>query len=77
MEMDISSPSSPRELIDLPIFTGKPDDWLTFVSDYNETTAKYYDGSENAFRLREFVKDPAKDCINHLLANPSTVNKII
>ncbi len=63
---------------DLPTFTGRPEDWLTFKSEYDRTTKKYhYDDSENIVRIRKYVKGPAKEAVNHLLANPANMKKII
>jgi len=64
---------------DLPVFTGKPEDWLTFISEYERISQKYkYDDSENVIRLRKFLKVPAnkKEYFNFMPQFPQKIPKI-
>lgn len=63
---------------DLPQFNGKPEDWPSFIYDYNETTKScQFSNSENLYRLRKALTGKAKESVESLLVSPENVPNII
>lgn len=63
---------------DLPIFSGDPEDWPVFYSQYNHTTSACgYTNSENLIRLQRCIKGKALDYVRSRLLVPQLVPKVI
>lgn len=72
------SPNSFRKLYDLPAFSGDPEDWPLFISNYRETTANFaYSDTENTIRLRKCLQGAAKEAVSSLLIHPRNVREVI
>lgn len=63
---------------DLPIFTGNPEDWPVFYSQYKNTTlACGYSDAENLVRLQRCIKGKALEYVRSRLLLPKLVPKVI
>lgn len=63
---------------ELPIFSGDPQDWLLFESQYRRTTKTcHYSGEENIFRLRKCLRDPALTAVKSLLVSPDNAEAVM
>lgn len=63
---------------DLPIFTGDPEDWPVFYSQYNNTTSACgYSYAENLIRLQRYIKGKALEYVRSRLLLPELVPKVI
>ncbi|XP_062706645.1 uncharacterized protein LOC134287778 [Aedes albopictus] len=63
---------------DLPTFTGDPQDWPVFYSQYKHTTAASgYSNSENLVRLQRCVKGQALEYVRSRLLVPELVPKVM
>ena len=62
----------------LPIFSGKAEEWPSFINLYRNTTQQcgFTDG-ENVQRLQAALKGPAKDAVQLILAVPENVEEAI
>ncbi|XP_070067253.1 uncharacterized protein [Drosophila virilis] len=59
---------------DLPIFTGKPEEWLIFISNYEQSTERYrFSNEENLIRLQKCLRGQALDAVRGKLMIPATV----
>ena len=64
--------------VDLPVFTGDPEDWPVFYSQYQNTTrACGYTHSENLVRLQRCLKGKALEYVRSSLMLPELVPKVI
>lgn len=64
--------------MDLPVFTGDPEDWPLFYSQYNNSTlACGFSNSENLVRLQRCVKGKALEYVRSSLLVPELVPKVI
>lgn len=64
-----------RRLHDLPIFSGKPEEWPMFSSTYINTTRAYgYSQLENVTRLQKSLVGNAKQAVECLLIHPQHVD---
>lgn len=63
---------------ELPLFSGKPDEWPIFLSAFTNTTTMcgYTDG-ENTARLQKCLSGKAYDAVKSLLMHPANVNRVI
>ncbi|XP_051864278.1 uncharacterized protein LOC127566291 [Drosophila albomicans] len=67
---------SARHIIsrDLPTFTGKPDEWLLFISNYEQSTERCgFSNEENLIRLQKCLKGQALEAVRGKLMVPDTV----
>jgi hypothetical protein len=67
-------------LAELPTFSGNPDDWAIFISQYNATSEEAsLTGSQNMIRLRNSIKGIARDAVEGALKleNPDIVISIL
>ncbi|XP_036327132.1 uncharacterized protein LOC118739729 [Rhagoletis pomonella] len=75
------SPHNPfmtRKLLDLPEFSGRPEDWPVFYTAFNESTAAYgYSNFDNNQRLQKCLKGDARETVKSLLIHPNNVSYII
>ena len=56
-----------RKLHDLPIFTGRPEEWPLLFTSFQESTMAYgYTALENTFRLQKCLKDEAREEVESL-----------
>lgn len=63
---------------DLPIFTGKPEDWPIFISCYrNSTKACGFTEVENLMRLQRCLRGPARQAVCSKLLLPDCVTQVI
>ncbi|XP_075167626.1 uncharacterized protein LOC142239729 [Haematobia irritans] len=59
---------------DLPIFSGKPEDWPIFITNYMQSTERCgFSDQENLIRLQKCLRGPALDAVKGKLMMPSTV----
>ncbi|XP_062716009.1 uncharacterized protein LOC134291803 [Aedes albopictus] len=64
--------------MDLPEFTGDPEDWPVFFSQYkNSTLACGYSNAENLVRLQRCIKGKALEYVRSRLLLPELVPKVI
>ena len=71
-----STQISARHVIsrDLPIFTGKPDEWLIFISNYEQSTERCgFSNAENLIRLQKCLRGQALESVRGKLMVPETV----
>lgn len=70
-------PGSIRHRVyDLPDFDGKPEDWLIFEAEFNQTTAAYgYTDAQNVSRLRKSLRGSARELVICLLIRPENVRQ--
>ncbi|XP_055645114.1 uncharacterized protein LOC129780714 [Toxorhynchites rutilus septentrionalis] len=62
----------------LPTFSGKPEEWVMFITTYQTTTkACGFSNLENLARLQECLKGPALEAVYTRLLLPSSVPRII
>lgn len=60
---------------DLPLFTGKPEDWPIFITNYTQSTERCgFTEQENLIRLQKCLKGAALEAVKGKLMLPSTVN---
>ncbi|XP_070073143.1 uncharacterized protein [Drosophila takahashii] len=59
---------------ELPVFTGKPEEWLLFISNYEQSTDRCgFSNEENLIRLQRSLKGAALEAVRGKLMCPSTV----
>lgn len=64
-----------RKLHDLPIFSGRPEEWPMFASTYRYTSEAYgYTQLENLTRLQKSLSGEAKQAVECLLIHPQHVD---
>lgn len=64
--------------VELPTFTGRPEEWRLFIKTYENTTqACGLSNEENLQRLQKSLKGSARFYVESLLDDPSAVGKII
>ncbi|KAL7726341.1 hypothetical protein ACLKA6_001558 [Drosophila palustris] len=71
-----STQISARQVIsrDLRIFTGKPDEWLIFISNYEQSTERCgFSNAENLIRLQKCLRGQALESVRGKLMVPETV----
>ncbi|XP_036336317.1 uncharacterized protein LOC118746581 [Rhagoletis pomonella] len=67
-----------RKIFPLPIFSGSPEDWQTFIEAFESTTAEFdYSNLHNIMRLRDALQGRARETVVSLLGNSSNVTTII
>ncbi|XP_058817271.1 uncharacterized protein LOC131680575 [Topomyia yanbarensis] len=63
---------------DLPVFSGKPEEWPIFISVYNSTTAMCgFSDEENIIRLQRCLKGKAYEAVQSRLLYPSNASGVI
>lgn len=63
---------------DLPFFSGKPEEWPSFISDFKRTTEVCgYTKSENLTRLRKCLKGDALDSVRCMMISPESVPDVM
>ncbi|XP_075170482.1 uncharacterized protein LOC142242847 [Haematobia irritans] len=63
---------------DLPIFSGKPEDWPIFITNYIQSTERCgFTEQENLIRLQKCLKGAALEAVRGKLMMPTTVNLAI
>ncbi|XP_055714978.1 uncharacterized protein LOC129809187 [Phlebotomus papatasi] len=63
---------------DLPQFDGKAEDWLTFITQFRESSKRCsYTDYENMHRLQKALKGKARDSVKALLLTPTGVDDVI
>ncbi|XP_036329455.1 uncharacterized protein LOC118741564 [Rhagoletis pomonella] len=68
----------PRKLLDLPEFSGRPEEWPVFYTAFTESTATYgYTNFDNNQRLQKCLKGDAREMVKSLLIHPINVSCII
>ncbi|XP_075163256.1 uncharacterized protein LOC142235886 [Haematobia irritans] len=75
-----SSQIAARQVIskDLPNFSGRPDEWPVFITNYNQSTERCgFTDQENLIRLQKCLKGPALEAVRGKLMMPSTVSQAI
>lgn len=69
---------APRQVTDLPIFTGSPMDWLQFSAAMRETTRLYeFTPLENLARLRNCLRGEARDVVTPLLSTATHPDEVM
>ncbi|XP_067628058.1 uncharacterized protein [Eurosta solidaginis] len=71
-----SSQIAARHVItrELPPFSGKPEEWLLFISNYEQSTERCgFSNEENLIRLQKCLKGPALEAVRGKLVIPATV----
>ncbi|XP_017471852.1 PREDICTED: uncharacterized protein LOC108363101 [Rhagoletis zephyria] len=72
------STTAHRKLIDLPQFSGQPEDWPIFYTAYVESTSAYgYSHFENNQRLYKCLKGEARDVVKSFLIHPNNINAAV
>lgn len=67
-----------RKLHDLPVFSGRPEDWPMFFNAFQATTDAYgYTDLENLIRLQKAVTSNARMTVEHVLIHPRHVGQAI
>ena len=63
---------------DLPVFTGRPEEWPLFITNFMQSTERCgFSDQENLIRLQRALKGPALDAVRGKLMLPSTVGSAI
>ncbi|XP_036340046.1 uncharacterized protein LOC118749359 [Rhagoletis pomonella] len=63
---------------DLPTFSGRPEDWPLFITNYEQSTIRCgFSDQENLIRLQKCLKGPALEAVRGRLMVPSTVGLAI
>ncbi|XP_035773157.1 uncharacterized protein LOC118456469 [Anopheles albimanus] len=63
---------------ELPIFSGDPQEWSVFISNFEHSTAMCgFSNEENLLRLQRCLKGKARDAVSSCLAHPATVPEAI
>ncbi|XP_054745916.1 uncharacterized protein LOC129250308 [Anastrepha obliqua] len=63
---------------DLPTFTGRPEDWPVFITNYEQSTIRCgFTDQENLIRLQKCLKGQALEAVRGRLKVPSTVGLAI
>ncbi|XP_059223095.1 uncharacterized protein LOC131996913 [Stomoxys calcitrans] len=63
---------------DLPIFSGRPEEWPVFITNYWQSTERCgFTNQENLIRLQKCLKGPALEAVRGKLMMPSTVGLAI
>ncbi|KAL0849730.1 hypothetical protein ABMA28_011688 [Loxostege sticticalis] len=74
----LSSRPPPRQVTDLPIFSGSPMEWLQFSMTMEETTKLYkFSPLENLARLRNALRGEARDTVAALLSSATHPDEIM
>ncbi|XP_053964298.1 uncharacterized protein LOC128867221 [Anastrepha ludens] len=71
---------SSRQVItkDLPTFSGRPEDWPLFITNYEQSTERCgFTDQENLIRLQKCLKGPALEAVRGRLMMPATVGLAI
>ncbi|XP_063368206.1 uncharacterized protein LOC134656578 [Cydia amplana] len=75
---DLKRPKPPKQVYELPYFSGDTSEWQIFFKAYEETTKRYeFSDYENMARLRNSLRGEARACVHHLLATASEPDLII
>ena len=71
-------PSKPKKIYPLPLFTGKPEEWQSFVEAFTTTTNEFqYSNLHNIMRLRDAITGRARETVEALLSNSANVGAIM
>lgn len=63
---------------DLPVFNGKPEEWASFISSFENTTKECgFTDVENLGRLQKCLKGEALESVQCLLSRPENVSHVI
>ncbi|XP_058817304.1 uncharacterized protein LOC131680608 [Topomyia yanbarensis] len=78
-EMDIRKMFARQSIsADLPVFTGKPEDWPIFISSFNNSSeACGYNNVENLIRLQRCLRGAAREAVSSRLLLPECVPQVI
>lgn len=69
---------APRQVYELPIFSGDIGEWQTFYHAYMQSTTRYkFSNYENVARLRQALRGEAQQCVKHLIATSTRPELII
>ncbi|KAL0860706.1 hypothetical protein ABMA27_010047 [Loxostege sticticalis] len=69
---------APRQVIDLPIFTGAFNEWLPFAAAYKESSTAYnFTDVENLARLRNCLRGEAKEAVAELLCTGGSPEQVM
>ncbi|XP_063635020.1 uncharacterized protein LOC134805696 [Cydia splendana] len=75
---ELKRPKPPKQVYELPYFSGDTSEWQIFFKAYEETTKRYeFSDYENMARLRNALRGEARACVHHLLATASEPDLII
>lgn len=67
-----------RNLLDLPMFTGRAEEWPMFIETFRSTTAAYgYSNLENNIRLQKCLSPEVKQTVECLLIHSYNVDRVI
>lgn len=67
-----------KKIYPLPTFTGKPEEWQSFIESYKTTTTEFdYSNLHNIMRLREAISGKARETVEALLSNSANVTAIL
>ncbi|XP_017481567.1 PREDICTED: uncharacterized protein LOC108370698 [Rhagoletis zephyria] len=67
-----------KKIYPLPTFSGLPEEWQVFVEAFESTTRDFeYSNLHHIMRLRDALKDRAKETVEALLANSNNVATIM
>ncbi|XP_075167679.1 uncharacterized protein LOC142239799 [Haematobia irritans] len=70
-------PSAPK-IYDLPVFSGKPEDWPLFSANFKDSTETFnYNNRHNLMRLQKGLIGEAKEAVSSMLIHPSNVPNIM
>ena len=71
-------PSKLKKIYPLPLFTGKAEEWQSFVGAFTTTTNEIeYSNLHNIMRLRDAITGRAKETVEALLSNSANVGAIM
>lgn len=63
---------------ELPHFTGRPEEWPSFIAAYENSTAVCgFTDQENLVRLQKAIKHPARAHVESLMYSPACVSRIL
>lgn len=63
---------------DLPVFTGRPEQWPMFISTFRQSTAAFgYSALQNLFRLQKSLRGEAEEAVQSLMMNPDNIEELI
>jgi hypothetical protein len=63
---------------DLPLFSGKPEEWTTFIATYKRTTEVCgFTSDENIIRLQRCLRGEALKSVQSLLISPVNIPEIL
>lgn len=67
-----------RKIYDLPVYSGKPEEWPLFYANFKDSTNEFnYNHRHNLMRLQKCLTGDAREAVASLLIYPNDVPKVI